>query len=116
MIGTINCVYETPCGWCSKWDKKCDKKMHSESYRINNPKSNESGFFIAFNNLISVLGVSFPFVPTKALDRDGKTNPKQTILLFSSNITSTNSVLTISLKLLIKFLRIFFVIGTVPYI
>ena len=27
MIGTINCVYETPCGWCSKWDKKCDRKM-----------------------------------------------------------------------------------------
>lgn len=24
MIGTINCVYETPCGWCSKFDKKCD--------------------------------------------------------------------------------------------
>lgn len=27
MIGTINCIYETPCGWCTKWDKKCDKKM-----------------------------------------------------------------------------------------
>lgn len=27
MIGTINCVYETPCGWCSKWDKRCDKKI-----------------------------------------------------------------------------------------
>lgn len=27
MMGTINCVYETPCGWCSKWDKKCDKKI-----------------------------------------------------------------------------------------
>lgn len=27
MIGTINCVYETPCGWCSKWDKKCDNKI-----------------------------------------------------------------------------------------
>lgn len=26
MMGTINCVYETPCGWCSKWDKKCDQK------------------------------------------------------------------------------------------
>lgn len=26
MMGTINCVYETPCGWCSKWDKKCDRK------------------------------------------------------------------------------------------
>ena len=27
MMGTTNCVYETPCGWCSKWDKKCDKKI-----------------------------------------------------------------------------------------
>lgn len=26
MMGTINCVYETPCVWCSKWDKKCDRK------------------------------------------------------------------------------------------
>ena len=21
------CSYETPCGWCTKWDKKCDKKI-----------------------------------------------------------------------------------------
>ena len=27
MTGTINCIYETPCGWCSKWDKKCDRKI-----------------------------------------------------------------------------------------
>lgn len=27
MMGTINCTYETPCGWCAKWDKKCDKKI-----------------------------------------------------------------------------------------
>lgn len=27
MMGTFNCVYETPCGWCSKWDKRCDKKI-----------------------------------------------------------------------------------------
>ncbi len=27
MTGTINCTYETPCGWCTKWDKKCDKKI-----------------------------------------------------------------------------------------
>lgn len=27
------CVYKTPCGWCSKWDKKCDKQ-------IQEPKSN----------------------------------------------------------------------------
>lgn len=26
------CPYETPCGWCSKWDKKCDKKI-PETYR-----------------------------------------------------------------------------------
>ena len=25
-ITNINCVYITPCGWCSKWDKQCDKK------------------------------------------------------------------------------------------
>ena len=27
MLGTVNCIYETPCGWCSKWDKKCDRKQ-----------------------------------------------------------------------------------------
>ena len=27
MMGTMDCVYETPCGWCSKWDKKCDKQI-----------------------------------------------------------------------------------------
>lgn len=31
MIGTINCVYETPCGWCSKWNKKCDNKIGCQS-------------------------------------------------------------------------------------
>lgn len=31
MIGTVNCVYETPCGWCSKWDKECDKKITKQN-------------------------------------------------------------------------------------
>lgn len=31
MIGTANCIYETPCGWCSKWDKECDKKMYASN-------------------------------------------------------------------------------------
>ena len=26
----IMCHYETPCGWCTKWDKKCDKKIGCE--------------------------------------------------------------------------------------
>ena len=34
MNGTINCVYETPCGWCSKWDKKCDKKIPERGQRV----------------------------------------------------------------------------------
>ena len=33
MIGTINCVYKTPCGWCSKWDKKCDNKIPERGQR-----------------------------------------------------------------------------------
>ena len=24
------CPYETPCGWCTKWDKKCDRKVGCE--------------------------------------------------------------------------------------
>ena len=22
-----DCAYSTPCGWCTKWDKKCDRKI-----------------------------------------------------------------------------------------
>ena len=32
MIGTSNCIYETPCGWCSKWDKKCDRKTKEAKF------------------------------------------------------------------------------------
>lgn len=34
IMGTENCVYETPCGRCSKWDKKCDKKTPERGQRI----------------------------------------------------------------------------------
>lgn len=27
---TRQCTYSTPCGWCTKWDKKCDKKIARE--------------------------------------------------------------------------------------
>lgn len=30
MMGTFNCTYETPCGWCIKWDKKCDRKVGNQ--------------------------------------------------------------------------------------
>lgn len=30
------CPYELPCGWCTKWDKKCDKKIGPErGQRVN---------------------------------------------------------------------------------
>ncbi len=35
MMGTFNCVYETPCGWCSKFDKKCDRKIGNTSEKCN---------------------------------------------------------------------------------
>ena len=31
MFGTMKCIYETPCHWCSKWDKKCDCKIGCEN-------------------------------------------------------------------------------------
>ena len=31
MIEKTDCCYKTPCGWCSKWDKRCDLKMGDTS-------------------------------------------------------------------------------------
>lgn len=28
------CTYETPCGWCTKWDKKCDCKPYKRGLRV----------------------------------------------------------------------------------
>lgn len=28
------CHYITPCGWCTKWDKKCDQKIGRKKIRI----------------------------------------------------------------------------------
>lgn len=34
MFGGLEyCTYCTPCGWCSKWDKKCDKKISERGQR-----------------------------------------------------------------------------------
>ena len=30
---TMQCTYSTPCGWCTKWDKKCDKKIPERGLR-----------------------------------------------------------------------------------
>ena len=31
---TMQCIYSTPCGWCAKWDKKCDKKIPERGLRV----------------------------------------------------------------------------------
>jgi hypothetical protein len=42
---TMQCTYETPCGWCTKWDKKCDKKIPESGLRTAvNPIDDACGF------------------------------------------------------------------------
>lgn len=39
-----HCIYITPCGWCTKWDKKCDEKPYKRGLRINiNPIDDACG-------------------------------------------------------------------------
>lgn len=33
------CTYETPCGWCCKWDKKCDRKIGGNTPSVTMPES-----------------------------------------------------------------------------
>ena len=33
------CTYETPCGWCTKWDKKCDKKIGGNQPSLKMPET-----------------------------------------------------------------------------
>lgn len=35
---TMQCAYSTPCGWCAKWDKKCDKKIGPPAQTYDYPK------------------------------------------------------------------------------
>ena len=34
MDKTTECNYITPCGWCEKWDKKCDLKVKEENKNV----------------------------------------------------------------------------------
>lgn len=37
------CTYETPCGWCTKWDKKCDRKI---GYSKDNNIKSDNGLIL----------------------------------------------------------------------
>lgn len=44
---TMQCTYLTPCGWCTKWDKKCDKNIgetHSSELDIDKNPKHVDGF------------------------------------------------------------------------
>ena len=60
-MGTINCVYETPCGWCSKWDKKCDNKIPERGQRA---KSNQ------IDDIIDDIGESVKVVTNKTCESE----------------------------------------------
>lgn len=44
MSVKTKCTYKTPCGWCTKWDKKCDEKPYKRGLRVNiNPVDDACG-------------------------------------------------------------------------
>ncbi len=48
------CPYETPCGWCSKWDKKCDKKIPERGLRAKiNPVDDTADISIIYGKCFS---------------------------------------------------------------
>ena len=49
------CIYETPCGWCTKWDKECDLKPYKRGLRVEiNPVDDAIGVIgeVALTNKI----------------------------------------------------------------
>lgn len=55
MIETGMCTYRTPCGWCSKWDKECDRKIGAATpTKINTNQFDENNSTITKVQDISV--------------------------------------------------------------
>ena len=50
MMGTFDCIYETPCGWCSKWDRKCDREI-SNTHDHQWEPTNSGGSFVGLNGI-----------------------------------------------------------------
>lgn len=42
---TMQCTYATPCGWCTKWDKKCDKKIGCDDNNLQRGLRAKAGLF-----------------------------------------------------------------------
>lgn len=44
-----SCTYSTPCGWCVKWDKKCDKKPYNCEPSVKINPIGDSGVILTSN-------------------------------------------------------------------
>ena len=44
-----SCPYSTPCGWCTKWDKKCDKKPYNYEPNVKTSPIGDSGLILTLN-------------------------------------------------------------------
>ena len=69
MMGTINCNYETPCGWCTKWDKKCDKKIGCDNEQSTSKKKDPSLEYIKSGKGLPPLGTDKTEIPGIRLER-----------------------------------------------
>lgn len=69
MVEKTDCCYRTPCGWCSKWDKKCDLKIGNATdvyeYRVFTKEYNHN-----FNEFQYCVG---PTCATTSADGHGET-------------------------------------------
>ena len=67
------CPYETPCGWCTKWDKKCDNKIGCDSWftpEIEEYVTKILAIFQVNQYICSVCGKIIS--PKVEFDKDGK--------------------------------------------
>ena len=56
------CRYVTPCGWCWKWDKKCDNKIGCEPPSVPMPESHAQKFInVIKSSKLPPIGASSDF-------------------------------------------------------
>ena len=70
---TMQCTYSTLCGWCAKWDKKCDKKIGNDNWftpKIEDYITKILAMFQANQYVCSICGKIIS--PKVEFDADGK--------------------------------------------
>ena len=67
------CPYETPCGWCAKWDKKCDRKIGCDNEKPQRGLRTKSGIFLedAMGSELDYIRSGNGLSPINTKDTDG---------------------------------------------